>query len=225
VKYNLPEESIPEGLDWKLWLGPNDHAPFNAELAPPTSKDVFPNWRLYSEFGGGMVTDWGAHMFDIVQWALDMDDSGPESFTPPNGKDIQHLTIKYKNGITMTHEPWDWNNAIHFIGSEGELKVGRRKIETTPVSLATKVIGQNEKHVYKSENHYTDFLQAMRNRTKPICDVEIGHRTSSLCNIANIAYQLNRPLIWNPKKEIFKGDKEADGLLGRKLNKEWGVKI
>ncbi len=225
VKYNLPEESIPEGLDWKLWLGPNEYAPFNAELAPPTSKDVFPNWRLYSEFGGGMVTDWGAHMFDIVQWALDMDDSGPESFTPPNGKDIQHLTIKYKNGITMTHEPWDWNNAIHFIGSEGELKVGRRKIETTPVSLATKVIGQNEKHVYKSENHYTDFLQAIRNRTKPICDVEIGHRTSSLCNIANIAYQLNRPLVWNPKKEIFKGDKEADGLLGRKLNGEWGVKI
>lgn len=225
VKYNLAEEPIPEGLDWKSWLGPNAYVPFNSELAPPVSKDVFPNWRLYSEFGGGMVTDWGAHMFDIVQWALDMDASGPVSLTPPDGKDVKFLTLKYANGITMTHEPWDWNNAIHFVGSEGELKVARKKIETTPTELATRVIGENEKHVYKSENHYKDFLQAMRNRSKPICDVEIGHRTSSLCNIANIAYQLNKPLAWNPEKETFKGDKEANALLGRKLNGEWAIKI
>jgi predicted dehydrogenase len=225
MRYNLAEETIPEGLDWKRWLGPNEYVPFNAELAPPLSKDVFPNWRLYKEFGGGMVTDWGAHMFDIVQWALDMDASGPVSLTPPDGKDVKFLTLKYANGITMTHEPWDWNNAIHFVGLEGELKVARKKIETTPAELATKVIGEKEKHVYKSENHYKDFLQAMRNRSKPICDVEIGHRTSSLCNIANIAYELGRPLTWNPEKEVFKGDKEADSLLVRNLNGEWAIKI
>ena len=225
VKYDLAEEPIPEGLDWKRWLGPNEYVPFNAELAPPLSKDVFPNWRLYREFGGGMVTDWGAHMFDIVQWALDMDASGPISVSPPDGKDVKFLTMKYANGIAMTHEPWDWNNAIHFVGTQGELKVGRKKIETTPAVLATRVMGENEKHVYKSENHYKDFLQAMRNRSKPICDVEIGHRTSSVCNIANIAYQLNRPLYWNPEKETFKGDKEANALLGRKLNGEWAIKI
>ena len=225
VKYNLAEEAIPEGLDWKRWLGPNAAVPFNSELAPPLSKDVFPNWRLYKEFGGGMVTDWGAHMFDIVQWALDMDASGPVSVTPAYGKDVKFLTLKYDNGITMTHETWDWNNAIHFIGSEGELKVGRKKIETSPSELATRVIGVNEKHVYKSENHYKDFLQAMRNRSKPICDVEIGHRTSSLCNITNIAYELGRPLAWDPKKETFKSDKEANALLSRKLNGEWAIKI
>jgi hypothetical protein len=164
-------------------------------------------------------------MFDIVQWALDMDASGPVSLTPPDGKDVKFLTLKYANGITMTHEPWDWNNAIHFVGLEGELKVARKKIETTPAELATKVIGEKEKHVYKSENHYKDFLQAMRNRSKPICDVEIGHRTSSLCNIANIAYELGRPLTWNPEKEVFKGDKEADSLLVRNLNGEWAIKI
>jgi predicted dehydrogenase len=225
VKYDLTGEPIPEGLDWNLWLGPNAYSPFNAELAPPITKDVFPNWRLYREFGGGMVTDWGAHMFDIVQWALDMDASGPISLTPPDGKDVKYLTFKYANGITMTHEPWDWNNAIHFIGTEGELKVARRKIETNPAALATRIIADSEKHVYKSENHYKDFLQAMRNRSKPICDVEIGHRTSSVCNIANIAYQLNRPLDWNPNKEKFAGDKEANALLGRKLHGEWAVKI
>ncbi|WP_247232987.1 Gfo/Idh/MocA family protein [Telluribacter sp. SYSU D00476] len=225
VPYTLSAEPIPQGLDWAAWLGPNQPVPFNSELAPPLSKDVFPNWRLYKEFGGGMVTDWGAHMFDIVQWALDKDNSGPVEILPPNGKDVQNLTFRYDNGITMTHEKWDWNNAIHFIGSEGDLKVQRRKLETTPASLKDKVIGENEKHVYKSENHYKDFFQAMRNRSKPVCDVEVGHRTASVCNIANIAYQLQRPLQWNPKKETFKNDKEANALLGRPMNSEWGIVI
>ncbi len=223
--YDLTAEPMPEGLDWNAWLGPNAFAPFNAELAPQTSKDVFPNWRLYKEFGGGMVTDWGAHMFDIVQWALDMDNSGPVSVTPPDGKEHPFLTYRYANGITMTHEKWEWNNAIHFIGTQGEIKVQRRKIETTPVSLATKIIGETEKHVYKSENHYKDFLDAMRKRSKPVCDVEIGHRTATVCNIGNIAYQLNRPLTWNPKREKFKRDREANALLGRAMNNEWRIKI
>jgi predicted dehydrogenase len=225
VKYNLPAETIPEGLDWDLWLGPNEPVAFNAELAPPITKDVFPNWRLYREFGGGMVTDWGAHMFDIVQWALDMDGSGPMSVTPPDGNETKFLTFKYKNGITVSHEAWEWNNAIHFIGTEGEIKVQRKKLVTDPAELATRVIGENEKHVYKSENHYKDFLQAMRTRSRPICDVETGHRTASMCNIANIAYQLGRPLAWNPEKELFKNDAEANALLGRKMRDEWAIKL
>lgn len=223
--YDLAAESIPEGLDWGKWLGPNAAVPFNSELAPPITKDVFPNWRNYKEFGGGMVTDWGAHMFDIVQWALDMDNSGPVEVIAPDGKDHPFLTYRYENGITMTHEKWEWNNAILFTGTEGELRIQRKKIETTPASLATKVIGETEKHVYKSENHYKDFLDAMRNRSKPICDVEIGHRTASVCNIGNIAYQLKRPLQWNPKKESFKKDDEANALLGRSMNDVWGIKI
>ena len=223
--YDLLAETIPEGLDWDKWLGPNSPVAFNSELAPPISKDVFPNWRNYKEFGGGMVTDWGAHMFDIVQWALDMDNSGPVEIIAPDGKDHPFLTYRYANGITMTHEKWDWSNAIHFVGTEGEIKVQRKKLETTPASLKDKVIGDTEKHVYKSENHYKDFLDAMRKRSKPICDVEIGHRTSSVCNLGNIAYELKRPLQWNPKKEQFKNDKEANELLGRSMRAEWGIKI
>ena len=225
IAYNLPAETIPEGLDWTKWLGPNASAPFNAELAPPITKDVFPNWRNYKEFGGGMVTDWGAHMFDIVQWALDMDHTGPIEVIAPDGKEHPFLTYRYANGIIMTHEKWEWNNAIHFFGTEGEIKVARGKLETTPALLKDKVIGETEKHVYKSENHYKDFLSAMRNRNKPVCDVEIGHRTASVCNIGNIAYQLKRPLKWDPKKEHFKKDKEANALLGRPMLNEWGIKI
>jgi predicted dehydrogenase len=222
--YSLPEQPIPEGLDWKLWLGPNEYKPFNAELAPPISKDVFPNWRNYKEFGGGMVTDWGAHMFDIAQWALDMDNTGPiEIFAPDN--DHPFLTYKYENGITMTHEKWEWNNAVLFTGTEGEIRIGRGKLETTPALLKDKIIGETEKHVYKSENHYKDFLNAMRNRSKPISDVEIGHRTATVCSLGNIAYELKRPLQWNPRKEMFKNDAEANTLLGRPMLNEWKIKL
>ena len=224
IVYDLPEQPIPDGLDWKKWLGPNEFKSFNAELAPPITNDVYPNWRKYKEFGGGAVTDWGAHMFDIAQWALDMDDSGPTEIFAPDA-DHPFLTYKYKNNIIMTHEKWEWNNAVLFTGTEGEMRIGRGKLETTPVSIKNKIISDTQKHVYKSENHYMDFLNAMRTRTKPICDVETGHRTASVCNIGNIAYQLKRPLKWNPKKEKFKKDAEANALLGRPMLNEWAIKI
>jgi len=224
IAYNLPEQPVPDGLDWNKWLGPNEFKPFNAELAPPIAKDVYPNWRNYKEFGGGMVTDWGAHMFDIAQWALDMDDGGP---TEIFGPDAEHpfLTYKYKNNIIMTHENWEWNNAVLFTGTTGEVRIARGKLETTPASVKNITIGETQKHVYKSENHYKDFLNAMRTRTKPICDVETGHRTATVCNLGNISYQLKRPLKWNPKKEKFKNDAEANALLGRPMLNEWAIKV
>jgi predicted dehydrogenase len=224
IAYDLPEQPVPDGLDWNKWLGPNEFKPFNAELAPPITNDVYPNWRKYKEFGGGGVTDWGAHMFDIAQWALDMDDSGPSEIFAP---DAEHpfLTFKYKNNIIMTHEKWEWSNAVLFKGTEGEMRIGRGKLETTPASVKDAAIGDTQKHVYKSENHYKDFLAAMRTRTKPVCDVETGHRTATVCNVANIAYQLKRPLKWDPKEEKFKNDAEANALLGRPMLNEWAIKI
>src|SRR6187397_1997238 len=128
IAYDLPEETMPAGLDWNKWLGPNEFKSFNSELAPPITKDVYPNWRKYKEFGGGGVTDWGAHMFDIVQWAMDMDESGPvEIFGPDTDHSV--LTYKYKDGVIMTHEKWDWSNAVLFEGAEGELRIARGKLE------------------------------------------------------------------------------------------------
>ncbi len=224
VAYDLAEEPVPGGLDWNKWLGPNEFKPFNAELAPPITKDVYPNWRKYKEFGGGGMTDWGAHMFDIAQWALDMDESGPVEIFAPDA-DHPVLTYKYKNGIIMTHEKWEWNNAVLFVGTEGELRIARGRLETTPASVKEITIGDTHKHVYKSENHYKDFLNAMRTRTKPVCDVETGHRTATVCNIGNIAYQLKRPLKWDPKEEEFSKDAEANALLGRPMLNEWAIKI
>ena len=220
--YDLPAEAIPAGVDWDFWLGPNvKPAVFNHNLAPGLTDDFWAHWRDYKEFGGGGMTDWGAHMFDIAQWGLDMDASGPISVTPPDN-DHPFLTYQYANGITMTHEPNKDDQGVTFVGTKGEIHVVRGKLETNPPELRDKVIGDSEKHVYKSENHYDDFLQAIRKRSKPVADVEIGHRTATVCNIGNIAYALNRPLKWDPVKEVF-DDAEANKLTGREMKKEWNI--
>src|SRR5688572_1720403 len=140
-------------------------------------------------------------MFDIVQWALDKDNTGPIEIMPPDGKDVKVLTYRYSDGVIMTHENFGINNAVRFVGTIGSLDIQRRKLETSDPLLKDRVIQPNEKHVYFSDNHYKDWLTAIKNRDIPICDVEIGHRTATVCTLGNIAYELKRPLKWNPSKE------------------------
>ncbi|MEL7535237.1 MAG: Gfo/Idh/MocA family oxidoreductase [Bacteroidota bacterium] len=217
---NLPVEEILRKIDWNMWIGPAQYRGYNHLLAPPIPEKFWPKWRDYREFGGGKVTDWGAHMFDIAQWALGMDDTGPIEYFPPDGE-REFLMLRYANGITMTHEDFGKGNAVRFIGSEGVLDVGRSFLDSNPASLANHVIKEEEIRLYESDNHYTDFLDAIRSRKNPICDVEIGHRTASICNIVNIAYELNRPLEWNPKKEKFIGDGEANLMRRREMREDW----
>lgn len=222
IPYNLPEERVPAGLNWEKWLGPNsEFSHFNDKLNPADMNSIWAKWRDYKEFGGGMVTDWGAHMFDIAQWALAMDHSGPISVNPPD-KDHQFLTFEYANGLKMTHENFGIGNAIQFNGSLGTINLQRGKLEVKPASLENKTIDARSLGIYHSENHYQDFLDAVKNRSKPICDVEVGHRTASVCNIANIAYELKKPLKWNPEKEEF-DDAEANNLTSRKLKKGYSI--
>lgn len=223
--YDLPEQAVPEGLDWNFWLGPNEYVHYHNDLLPSPEDNFWARWRYYKGLGGGDMTDWGAHMFDIAQWGLDMDRSGPVEITPPNGKDVEYLTYRYDNGITMTHENFGKNHAVRFIGTEGTLDIRRRNLEPSNPALKDKVIGRDEKQVYRSDDHYKDWLNAIRNRTAPICDAETGHRSASICTLGNIAYELNRPLKWNPKSEKFRSDSNANKLLGRKLKKEWAIKL
>lgn len=222
--YDLPEQAIPEGLDWKRWLGPNEFVHFNSMLTPSLTDSFWAKWRDYKEFGGGFMTDWGAHMFDIAQWALDMDGSGPVEVIPPDGKDYPVLTYRYANGLTMTQEDIG-RKCVQFIGTEGTVDIQRGKLVTTPESLKDKKITDKDKRVYFSDNHYRDWTDAIRKRSKPICDVETGHRTATVCTIGNIAYELKRPLHWDPVKETFANDRDANALLGRKLQGKWAKQL
>lgn len=222
IQCNLPSEKTPDGLNWDLWVGPSLYRDFHSELAPPVERDIYPNWRNYRNFGGGMITDWGAHMFDIVQWGLDMDESGPVEFTPPDRPAKRGLKMTYANGVVVNHVNWGENNAVQFIGSEGKIEISRGFLRTFPnEKLAKAELKETDKRVYFSDNHYQDWVEAMRTRQRPISDVETGHRTASMCNIANIAYELQRPLTWNPKSEEFKNEQYANAMRTRPIRGKW----
>ena len=221
IPCDLPEQTIPTTLNWDAWVGPATMRNFNAELAPPVEKDIFPNWRNYKEFGGGILSDWGAHMFDIAQWALDKDRSGPVKFFPPDGKDYNTLTMVYDNGIIMKHQDFGRGFGVRFIGTKGTLDISRSFLDSNPSEIAKATIGANETRLFSSNDHHGDWLSAIKSGKQPICDVETGRRTSSLCCIANIAYWVNRPLQWDPVKEKFKGDKEANAMLKAPLRGDW----
>lgn len=223
IPYDLEAEPIPNGFDWEKWCGPAAVGPYNSLLAPPQNEGLkyWPQWRAYKEYGGGILCDWGAHMFDIVQWGLGMDHTGPIDWIPPNDpKAVRGLRMIYANGVEMVHEDFDRGWAVRFIGSEGNLDVSRRFLESDPENITSAQIKDSEiRLINTNENHYQDFVDAIKSRSKPICDVEVGHRSATVCNIANIAYQLNRPLKWDPVKEKFQRDSDANKLRTKKYRK------
>ncbi|MFT3748104.1 MAG: Gfo/Idh/MocA family oxidoreductase [Agriterribacter sp.] len=219
---DLPSMPTPEYLDWDMWIGPSMYRGYHPKLSPPIEDDSWAMWRSYSGFGGGYITDWGAHMFDIVQWALDMDASGPIAFIPPPSSPgaVNGLSYKYANGIIVNHKAWGENNAIQFIGSKGVLEVSRSFIRSKPDNIATLQIKPADKRVYFSDNHHQDWINAIKKRTLPVADVEIGHRTATICNAVNIAYELQRPLRWDPVKEKF-DDEYANIMISRPFRAPW----
>lgn len=220
--YDLPAEPIPSGFDWSRWCGPSPVGNYNALLAPETADTRYwPQWRDYKEYGGGILCDWGAHMFDIAQWGLGMDDTGPVEFIPPADRSAKRgLRMIYENGVEMVHEDFGRGWAVRFIGSEGTLDVSRSFLDSKPESIVTAELKGSDTRLYDTkENHYDDWIQAIKKRSQPICDVEIGHRSASVCNLANIAYQIGEPLKWDPAKEKFKGNKAANKLRGKTYRK------
>ena len=218
---DLPSLESPAHLDWDSWVGPSLYRGYNPILSPLLGAPEWAMWRLYHGFGGGYVTDWGAHMFDIVQWALDMDHSGPVSFTPPEIPMAKEgLYFTYKNGVKVHHKSWGSFNAVQFLGTEGKIEVAREFLRSDKADLPKLEIPAKNRKVYYSENHYKDFVDAIKKRSKPICDVEIGHRTATVCNAVNIAYQLQKPIKWDPKKEQFDSP-FANNLKGRAYRGKW----
>lgn len=217
--YDLPAEPTPPGVDWNLWCGPTKLLTYHHTIAPKVV-DKYPDWRDFKETGGGILSDWGAHMFDIAQWCLGMDHTGPVQFNPPKERSaVRGLQMFYANGIEMVHEDFGRNWAVRFIGSEGMMDVSRGFLETTPTNILLPNGGDPKELFNDRGNHYQNWLDAIKTRKQPICDVEIGHRSASVCNVANIAYELGRPLQWNPMKEKFKGDAEANKMRKRKNRK------
>ncbi|MBD3274616.1 MAG: gfo/Idh/MocA family oxidoreductase [Candidatus Marinimicrobia bacterium] len=219
--WELGAETEPDYLNWDLWAGPTMWRPYNSELSPHISKDIFPHWRWYRAYGGGMMTDWGAHHFDIAQWGLGMDDSGPVEIHPPAEEGYDVLTYKYANGVTMTRNSFEEGHGVLFEGTEGKIVVNRSYIKTFPESLQSVQLKPGDVHLYESKNHYADWLNSVRQRKKPICDVSVGKHSVIVCHLGNIAYRLNRSLYWDPNTERFQNDSDANEMLSRPYRSPW----
>jgi predicted dehydrogenase len=217
---DLPEEKAEPGLDWDRWLGQAPKRPYNSVLSPRGVHQHFPDWRNYREYSGGMMTDWGAHHFDIAQWGLGMDNSGPVTIIPPQDpKAVTGLRYLYANGVEVIHQ--GGNRGVHFIGSAGTITVDRGYISSKPEGIVKEPLGAKDVHLYKSPGHQRDWLACVKSRKRPICDVEIGARSVTVCHLGNLAYWNHRTLHWDPKEWQFVNDAEATKWLDRERREPW----
>jgi len=205
----LAEEPVPADIDYDRWLGPAPWRPYNNLRVLGTYGG---GWRIFWDYGSRKNGDWGAHHFDIVQWALDMDGNGPVLFVPKGFDGSPYQYHQYANGLKVTASKGGGpaNGAmIRFVGKNGEVKVSRDSIETTPAGLASRVPSSSEFAAYRSNNHRQNWLDSIISRRPPICPATVGASTFDICSLAGIAERLNRPIRWNPEKREITGDPEA----------------
>jgi predicted dehydrogenase len=217
----LPEEPIPEGLDWDRWLGQAPWRPYNRQLHF--------GWMAWWDYSGGEMTNWGAHGLDQVQWALGKDDTGPVEIRPLGGPKEMNAPVhmRYADGVVLRLEleKGPMGGAI-FTGERGRIEINRNKFTCNPPDLITEMPPQEEIDKWRDEValwqarfHLEDWLKAIPEGRRPVADVEIGHRSITIAHLANIARYLGRPLRWDPVQEQFIGDDEANALVERPQRK------
>ncbi len=222
VPCDLPTEPTPADVDWDLWLGPAPERGYNEILCPKGMHGHFPAFRNYREYAGGGLADMGAHHFDIAQWAMDRDASGPVRIVPPADGSKSGLEFVFDDDVRMIH---GGPSGCTFEGTDGSIYVDRGELKSDPASILETPLTDADHRVYHSENHHRNWIECLRTRKRPICDVEIGHRSASLCHLANIAYRLERELTWDPVAERFADDEAANALLFREPREAWTYEV
>ena len=220
---------VPEGLDYEMWTGPSPKRPYCSALQPLS-------WRSNYYYAGGVLTDWGAHHSDIVQWAFDKELTGPTSIEniragllPPDGdvfnvaKEFSYDFV-YPEGIRVTVNT-DVEIGIRFYGEKGKsLFVTRGSIKTNPAKLIRDKIKENEIHVYASRAHERNFVDCIYSGKQTVAPCEIGHRSNTIGTLAVIGLRLKHSsLKWDPAEEKIIGDESASAMLSRKMRDPWKV--
>ncbi|MFQ6130813.1 MAG: Gfo/Idh/MocA family oxidoreductase [Armatimonadota bacterium] len=215
-----PNQDPPDGLDWDMWLGP-------APWVPYTPKRCLYNFRWFYDYSGGKMTDWGAHHNDIAQWGLGMDDSGPvevvgEGRFPSEGlydtATWFNVECTYANGVKLIIGE---GRGAKFEGSDGWVHVDRGFLDASPKELLQEQLGPGDVHLYRSPGHYRDFHDCIKTRQRPICDVEIGHRSVTVCHLANIAIRTGRKIVWDPVDERITNDPELNRWVSKPMRAPW----
>jgi len=229
-----PDMPVPANLDYDMWLGPMPEKPYTEKRVHPQKGYGRPGWLRIQDYGHGMITGWGAHHLDTAQWGLGTTESGPvevecrEVEFPKSGLWDVHgkfmLEYTYANGVRMTCGDNTKNKqGILFEGDEGWVYVKRGAIDAHPKSLLQEKIGSNEIHLYKSDNHFGNWLECIRTRSETVAPVEHGHRSCTVCLLGSIAMNLGRKLRWDSQREEFVNDAEANAMRKRRKRSPWQV--
>jgi predicted dehydrogenase len=237
---DAPAMPIPSNLNYDAWLGSTPEVYYTEIRVHPQDGFSRPGWLRCEQFGAGMITGWGAHHVDTAHWGMNTEYTGPvevwgtaefptHGLWDVHGKFLTHAV--YANGVTMDISG-DFPNGIKFYGSEGWIFVTRDEMVTptdpggkpaaAPQPLVASnpkildsVIGPGEIHLYESADQHGNWLDCIKSRKAPIAPAEIGHRACSTCLIHHIAMKTKRKLFWDPVKEHFKNDDDANCMLSR----------
>ncbi|HEY3320140.1 MAG TPA: Gfo/Idh/MocA family oxidoreductase [Planctomycetota bacterium] len=229
----FPTTPVPANFDYDLWQGPAALRPFSSERVERGDKACY--WYYISDYTIGFLSGWGVHHVDIAQWGIGMDHSGPveinctQALIPPDGliDDVisWNSELTYSNGVKVSFS--DNNNpnpiGIRFEGDAGRVFVDRGRIDAEPKSLLKSVIAPGEIHLYESPEHHRNFLDCIRSRKLCAANPEIGHRATAACNLVEVAARLGRKLKWDPVKEQFIGDEQANRMLSKTPRSPWKV--
>lgn len=218
-EYELREERVPDGMDWDRWCGQTGAVPFSMNRYLTYES---PGWQRIREHSGGLLTNWGAHGLDMVQWALGTDDTGPVEIEPHGNRFNSKVTYRYASGILLKLAT---DSSVlgggHFVGTEGEMFMTRGKFNTVPIAISKEEITDSDVRLYKSDNHMQNWLACIKSRGRCAADVEIGHRTATICHLGGIARRLGRKLRWDPEREVFPDDDEANAMVDRPKRKPY----
>lgn len=232
--HNLPGQPVPEGLDWNMWCGPAPLVPYNESLYVPRERGpVAPGWLSLRPYSGGEATGWGAHGYDMIQYALGMDNAGPIEFWGEGGKfeppvytqpeskkrgdqicSIPKVFFKYPGDIIVEPGKGPGFGAI-FYGEKGWLKVDRGRLDSDPEDIYLELMKNRPKVL----DHTANFFACVKSRQRPTADVEIGHRSATVCHLTNITRWTGRRLKWDPVTERFPDDADANKYLDRERRK------
>ncbi len=216
----------PEGFDYEMWLGPAPYKPY-------CPARCHWNFRWVSDYAGGQLTDWAGHHCDIANWGMNVERSAPVEIEGraefPAAKDglfdtpeDYDFTCTFAEGFTM-HVSSRNRGGVTFIGSEGTVYVDRGGVDANPKSLLDSVIGPNEIHLYESDHHIGNFLECVRTRAETITPAEVAYHSIMIGHLGTIAMRLQRRVKWDPKREQFSGDSDANRMLSRAMRAPWSL--
>jgi predicted dehydrogenase len=217
---------VPKELDYDLWLGPSPWRPYCGQAGIG-----HPGWCFRSDYSPGFILTWGVHHLDIAQWGHGTEIGGPVTLEglgifPRNSYDdavlTWHVECTYADGVKIIFPSVNENpNGVRFEGDEGWVFVRRGGIDAGPKSLLKSVIGPGDVHLYRSRSHAGNFLECVRTRDATVAPVEVAHRSTTIGLVSSIAVRLGRKLHWDPQREAFVNDDEANRMLSRAMRAPW----